>query len=210
MTTTRAPRRASPRNDTAQRLVEHALRAFARQGYEGVSLDDLARGVGVRKQTLLYYFPSKEKLYAAVARLVLERCAPVSALLAASPSRQSLAEIVGGLHDLMATFRDDAVLLLREVIERRSRHLNDACAPLRDLALDYVAAGQRARVFTREVDAKDALDLVLGSLTLFFLGPDHFIRKDRPETPEVVAAHRRSAIAFVSRALLVEKKGRLA
>ena len=35
-------------------LVEEAIRQFGREGYAGASLDDIARAVGVRKQTLLY------------------------------------------------------------------------------------------------------------------------------------------------------------
>ena len=43
-------------------LVEEAIRAFGRHGYNGASLDQIATAVGVRKQTLLYYFPSKDAL----------------------------------------------------------------------------------------------------------------------------------------------------
>ena len=43
-------------------LVEEAIRQFGREGYAGASLDDIAGAVGVRKQTLLYYFSSKDAL----------------------------------------------------------------------------------------------------------------------------------------------------
>src|SRR5690606_42023484 len=39
---------------------------FGTRGYEATSLDDLARRLGIRKQTILYWFPSKEALLAAV------------------------------------------------------------------------------------------------------------------------------------------------
>ncbi len=58
-------------------LVEEAIRQFGREGYNGASLDSIATAVGVRKQTLLYYFPTKEALLeacltAAGQRLALE------------------------------------------------------------------------------------------------------------------------------------------
>jgi TetR/AcrR family transcriptional regulator len=58
-------------------LVEEAIRQFGREGYNGASLDQIATAVGVRKQTLLYYFPTKEALLeacltAAGQRLALE------------------------------------------------------------------------------------------------------------------------------------------
>ena len=47
---------------TRRRLLTEAVRLFGRQGYEGTSLDAVATAAGVRKQTLLYYFPSKDAL----------------------------------------------------------------------------------------------------------------------------------------------------
>jgi TetR/AcrR family transcriptional regulator len=56
---------------TPERIVESALVAFGTRGYEATSLDDLARELGIRKQTILYWFPSKEALLDAV----VDRCA---------------------------------------------------------------------------------------------------------------------------------------
>ena len=39
-------------------LIEEAIRAFGREGYSGASLEQIASAVGIRKQTLLYYFPT--------------------------------------------------------------------------------------------------------------------------------------------------------
>jgi TetR/AcrR family transcriptional regulator len=50
---------------TRDKVVAAALEAFGRRGYEVTSLDALAAGLGLRKQTILYYFPSKEALLAA-------------------------------------------------------------------------------------------------------------------------------------------------
>jgi TetR/AcrR family transcriptional regulator len=56
---------------TAARILVAAMSAFGTRGYEGTSLDDLARDLGIRKQTILYWFPSKEALLEAV----VDRCA---------------------------------------------------------------------------------------------------------------------------------------
>jgi AcrR family transcriptional regulator len=51
---------------TRERVLDAALASFAQRGYEATSLDALAAGLGVRKQTILYYHPSKEALLSAV------------------------------------------------------------------------------------------------------------------------------------------------
>jgi AcrR family transcriptional regulator len=51
---------------TADRILGAAMDAFGTRGYDGTSLDDLARELGIRKQTILYWFPSKEALLEAV------------------------------------------------------------------------------------------------------------------------------------------------
>ncbi len=56
---------------TAHRILVAAMAEFGTRGYEATSLDDLARELGIRKQTILYWFPSKEALLEAV----VDRCA---------------------------------------------------------------------------------------------------------------------------------------
>ncbi len=56
------------RGETAERILDAALVSFAQRGYDATSLDALADGLGVRKQTILYWFPSKEILLEEVIR----------------------------------------------------------------------------------------------------------------------------------------------
>jgi AcrR family transcriptional regulator len=56
-------------------IVEEAIRQFGREGYNGASLDGIANAVGVRKQSLLYYFPNKDALLEACLAAAGERLA---------------------------------------------------------------------------------------------------------------------------------------
>ena len=56
---------------TADRILVTAMAAFGTRGYEATSLDDLAGELGIRKQTILYWYPSKHALLEAV----VDRCA---------------------------------------------------------------------------------------------------------------------------------------
>jgi TetR/AcrR family transcriptional regulator len=46
-----------------EQLVAEAIRLFGQRGYESATLDAVAEAAGVRKQSLLYYFPTKEDLF---------------------------------------------------------------------------------------------------------------------------------------------------
>ncbi|MEX0985671.1 MAG: TetR/AcrR family transcriptional regulator [Actinomycetota bacterium] len=61
--------------ERASTLVEEAMRQFGRDGYKGASLESIASAVGVRKQTLLYYFPTKDALLEACLAAAGERLA---------------------------------------------------------------------------------------------------------------------------------------
>jgi TetR/AcrR family transcriptional regulator len=47
---------------TKERVLDAALTSFGTRGFEATSLDAIAAELGVRKQTILYYFPSKDAL----------------------------------------------------------------------------------------------------------------------------------------------------
>jgi TetR/AcrR family transcriptional regulator len=51
---------------TRDRILDAALLGFGTRGYEATSLDTLAAELGIRKQTILYWFASKEALLDAV------------------------------------------------------------------------------------------------------------------------------------------------
>jgi TetR/AcrR family transcriptional regulator len=54
------------RGRTPDRILDAALASFSARGYEATSLDALADGLGIRKQSILYWFSSKEVLLEAV------------------------------------------------------------------------------------------------------------------------------------------------
>jgi len=47
-------------------VLDAALASFGTRGFEATSLDAIAADLGVRKQTILYYFPTKDALLAGV------------------------------------------------------------------------------------------------------------------------------------------------
>jgi TetR/AcrR family transcriptional regulator len=51
---------------TRERILDAALAAWGTRGYEATSLDALAADLGITKQSILYWFPSKDALLEAL------------------------------------------------------------------------------------------------------------------------------------------------
>src|SRR3954471_20143354 len=66
---TRPTPTSAPKGVTREQVVRVAMEEFAARGYRGASLDMIAAKIGVTRQALLHYFPSKVKLLLAVLEL---------------------------------------------------------------------------------------------------------------------------------------------
>lgn len=74
------------RGETRDRILESATILFGTRGFDAVSLDQIATEVGVAKQTLLYWFASKDELVQAVlANMAAELTVVVEAAIRAAP-----------------------------------------------------------------------------------------------------------------------------
>ena len=134
--------------DTRGRILDAALVSFADRGYEATSLDALATGLGVRKQTILYHFGTKDALLEAVIDASAADLADAleRALAKAGPGFQRVEALVKTTFRLAAR-RPELLGLLREV----SRLGPPATTRLMD-ALDPLI--ERARAFLEvEMDA---------------------------------------------------------
>jgi TetR/AcrR family transcriptional regulator len=128
---------------TSDRILDAALEAFGSRGYEATSLDVLAKDLGIRKQTILYWFPSKDALLGAVIdRTALEltiRLERASAV--AKPGFGRIEAIVRAMSRLAARY--PAMLgFVREVSRLgppASTRFTSAIAPLVDRASAYLA-----------------------------------------------------------------------
>lgn len=65
-------RRSRIRENHEARILEVAEDMFARSGFSGTAIDAIAEKVGMSKQNMLYYFPSKEVLYKRVLQNMLD------------------------------------------------------------------------------------------------------------------------------------------
>jgi TetR/AcrR family transcriptional regulator len=101
---------------TRERVLDAAMRAFAAHGYEATSLDALAAELGIRKQTILYHFSTKDLLLEAVIDKAGAELIDVveSALVDTGPGWDRVEAVVRSVFRL-AGRRPELLGLLREV-----------------------------------------------------------------------------------------------
>lgn len=129
---------------TRQRILDVALDLFGTRGVDAVSLDEIARAVGVRKQTVLYWFASKDELIDAVlsagaAELALE----IDAAVRVAPD-EPLARIDAVVAAVFrpAVRRPALLGLVRQINRLSSDHaerLREHVQPLVGRATSYLA-----------------------------------------------------------------------
>ncbi len=129
---------------TRQRILDAALDLFGARGVDAVSLDEIARHVGVRKQTVLYWFPSKDELVDAVLEAVAAELVVVidAAVRAAADEPLDRIDAVVRAVFRPAVRRPALLGLVREVSRlpaARADRLRHHVQPLVDRCTEYLA-----------------------------------------------------------------------
>lgn len=189
---------------TDDRVIDAAIESFGTRGYEATSLDALAAELGIRKQTILYWFPSKEALLGAV----IDRCATdlsdalEDALSRAGQGFDRVEAIVRAVFRL--ALRRPALLgLLREISRLGppwSTRLTDQLDPLVDRARAFLEAEMAAGTM-RQTDPR--LLLLSAYSTVIGVATEVEVQKALGVDPSLrsMVVRRRELLAFLRSAL---------
>jgi AcrR family transcriptional regulator len=192
-----------------EEILDVATRLFAERGYEGTSMNDVARRVGMRKASLFYHFATKDALYEAVLeRLVASIGAALGAAYAGEGSFAArLEQSADVVTAALAAHPCAACLLLREAMDWgpviRGKLLEDILGVL-EAGAAFLRAGQDAGELV-EGDAKQLVLTAIGAHFMpFALG--ELVERYTGQSPfsaEFVAA-RRAAVRRQVRDMLVK------
>ena len=129
---------------TADRILDAALGSFGSRGYEATSLDALAEGLGMRKQSILYWFASKEILLEAlIARSAAELAEALETALDGAGEGWDRVEAVVRSVFRLAARRPELLGLVREVGRLgppAATQMTLALEPLVERASSFLAA----------------------------------------------------------------------
>jgi TetR/AcrR family transcriptional regulator len=135
-------------------ILDAALDVFSRDGYGGATLDAIAKGAGLSKPNLLYYFDSKTEIYVTLLSQLLETW--LDPLIELDPEGDPVEELLGYVRlklDMALEMPAESRLFAGEMLQgapRMAEHLKDELKPLFDKKCkaiqDWIDAGLLAPI----------------------------------------------------------------
>lgn len=121
--------RAESRQQTRKRLLAAAARLFAKNGFQGTSVDDVAEAAGFSKGALYYNFASKDELFEALVE-------------------ESIEQMIAGLESALAGAHtiEEKLAAMQRVLTDQERHSGG-----QQLELEVITQALRDRKLRRTV-----------------------------------------------------------
>ena len=192
--------------DTKALILDAALRRFADHGYDGTSLNDIADDVGIRRPSLLHHFPSKEAIYRAVLRQLVEDWSALVTKAVQDPTKgwDQIERVLAAAFQFFEEHTEFVRLVRREAIAGGPffDEIAMSLQPLFDQAVGFLEREMRAGRL-RKHNAPQLLLAGYGAILSYFsdaplitvlLGTD-------PLSPELLRVHHREVVELFRNAL---------
>jgi AcrR family transcriptional regulator len=168
----RARRAKAAREETpSKQMLAVAIDCFARHGYQGTSIERIAREAGVTKGALYYHFRDKEDLlFAAVTERVGEfERAVLRDVKPAPDALTTLRRVVDAcfFHATVSNHRRFIITLMVEALDtnpRLSEEFRKILRGMRSFLGEVVRRGQREGALRPDVDARVAAAMIAGGI----------------------------------------------
>ena len=162
-------RAAAPRGDKRDAILRAAIRTFARSGFFGAQVADVARTAGVAAGTVYLYFRSKDDLLVSIfERVMTEAIAEGRAALSGIADPLERLRRIAHLHlDRLSRDRDLAIVFqveLRQTTKFMERFSNTLLRDYLGILRDVIAEGQAAGVVRPGINPTLAAKMLFGAL----------------------------------------------
>lgn len=151
-TPVKKPSRIQMRN--RRLILDSALEVFSRDGFGGATLDAIAKGAGLSKPNVLYYFEGKTEIYVTLLSQLLETW--LDPLVELDPQGDPVEELLGYVRhklDMSLELPAESKLFAGEILQGAphiANYLKDDLKPLFDrkcsVIQDWIAQGKLADV----------------------------------------------------------------
>jgi AcrR family transcriptional regulator len=178
------PERARRGEDARVDLKETAIDCFARFGYQGTSIDRIAREAGVTKGAIYYHYKDKnDLLLAAVADRIKAFEHRVETACQGVPPAEALQRVAAVSID-HAVSTDRPRFALKMMVEAIDTHdsvleqMRGMMRRYRAFVRNIIRSGQAAGAFRADADAEllaaTLISAIIGAETQYHLDPDRF------------------------------------
>jgi TetR/AcrR family transcriptional regulator len=195
-----------PTDDTRDRVIDAAQAIFARDGYAGAKMQDIADRVGIQRPSLFYHFKNKEALFVAAHEQVFARIEPVfrESLAANGDPFVQLDRVSRAVLAVMTDEPDFARLVARTSVDRHPAAVaivRTYLQPLVDLSVAFVRDGQRRGVFRGDIDPFFFTLNSWGAALIYFVARDLLAPFAKPTDAKDVARFTTTLLQMGNRAL---------
>jgi TetR/AcrR family transcriptional regulator len=174
----KAPARRDP-GASRDGLVRAAVAEFAKSGFAGARVDEIANAAGVNKQLVYHYWGSKQGLYLASLESVYAEIREKERRLSLGElaPHEAMAQLVGFSFDYLAE-HPEFIALLTDENRNQGRHIL-ASGELQQMHMPFVEMleatlrrGVKAGVFRNDYDAVN-LYISIAGISYFFFSNNH-------------------------------------
>jgi len=167
---------AKPADDTRRDILRVALEAFSHHGYHATSVRTIAERVGLTKTAVLYHFPEKADLLAALAEPLVASLLTAVDAAKLVPPEQARWKAIEGLLEAWLTHRH---LLRMSLQDLALQSVDTVLRQFRDtmIVAHGIVAGPHPR-FRDRVRAAQALAMLGDPVVLFADAPIDLLRRE--------------------------------
>ncbi len=165
------PRRSERPEPSRKQLMSAAIDSFARLGYQGTSIDRIARDAGVTKGAVYYHFRDKEELLFAAVR---DRIGGFEkdVLKATTPPIDAITALRGVVdscffHATVSNHRRFIITLMVEALDtnpRLSAEFRNILRRMRAFLVNVVRSGQEQGTLRPDIDAALAASVLMAGI----------------------------------------------
>ena len=158
---------------TREKILKVATKLFAKYGFAGTSMDEIAERVGIRKASLYHHFSSKQEIYEELIKRVFAEIIKIFQVSFSSGDILKDAEnFISEIMNFILQNEDYVKILLRELLDEN--------LPVKQFALEYVPKilsfgseilerGRKEGIFKENVDPIQLSITLTGAIIIYFV-----------------------------------------
>lgn len=174
---------------TKEHILECAIKLFAKEGYDGLRMDNLAKEAGINKATIYYYFENKQTLYETIIKNLANSFYELlqKNLQNKTDYIERLETFLDSALFMVETKREIAKIMMIELSfgwKNISPDTKNDFIPIIHMLFDILKKGEINNIFNK-INPLLLQGIIMGGFNYYLLMKDVFINFDSPKKMEL-------------------------